>query len=372
MQDQRIKTFLSNITKIRSEFIELMLFLIAAAVGVNLFSSFLAAKLDVDGSGLWGSAILLLVLAVIIRKRFFGKSVTHKATALMSVEGKKNKSLEIDGYGFNWEFNMVLASLFAENKAIKKQWTDSPLGHDYRDKTISIEEFKKSTSQKLAKEIVEYVYLHSLSTHLTDYFNKDTYDKKMLVELGRNDLADLVTSNRVLDMISKDMADRNAFTEKKRDRKEAEPEGEIVMQWVSNGAMYAKFDLILPKGSKLLREKDGSITIKNSSLTLNFKVVSDGFGKVVDYLFERYYMGIDAKKLPMDIKHYDIDIVTTISIKPTLLIFPKRISYQLWSESFLDSIHKQFSFDAFLHNINWKTVKTVLYVEAKKEKSKRS
>ena len=341
-----------NIPKTRSELIELLLLVVVASLGVNLISALISQALGVYRAGICGMIALLLIVLYVLMSRIFKKSFTSKLQATLSTRQQKNKLLDIRNYDFNFDFSMILQSLFSENKALEKQWSSTSLG-------ASNKKADETKSQKLVREIVEYIYLENLSTHLTDYFNSDDYDKKLLVELRRDNVLDLLSTNRVLEMISKDREDRVAFSGKTKNEPE-KVEGEIVMSW-ANGALYHKFNLVLPKGSTISRQKDGSISIDCSSINLNFRIDFKGFNTNVSHLFEKHYMRIGDRSGPGEHTHYQVDIITTINIKPTFIAFGKQLKYHQWAESFLQSIENQMSFDAFLERINWETIEAMIY-----------
>jgi len=353
MKSRNQRDFL-NIPKTRTELVELLLLIVIASLGVNLISALIAQMLGPYRAGLCGIIIILSITGYILFTRIFKKSFTNSINAVLSVKKQKNKLLNIRDYSFNFDFNMILHSLLTENKAFKSQWSDNPLGvlHDKPS-----EKNNESKSQKIVREISEYIYLTHLSTHLTDYFQNDSYDKKELVELNRNDVLDLLATNRVLEMISKDRSDREAFLKLKDMPKE---EGEIVMSW-ANGALYNKFDLTLPKGSTISRQKDNSITIDCTSIKLNFKVDFKGFNANVSPLFEKHYMHQQDKSKPWDNSHYHVKFITTIIIKPAFIAFGRQLNYHQWAESFLETIEGEMSFSAFLDRINWDTIEAMIH-----------
>jgi hypothetical protein len=351
------RNILKDISKVRANIVEILLLAILVSFSVNLVSDFFNESLGKNQSSLLALIILVLSMGYVLYSRLYKKPESQKIRAVLSVNDK-NEILEVDEYDFNYRFKMIAESLFVENKALKKQWSKDPLGHIRNSKRIDDNAVRHSSSRKLLREITEYIILSSLSTHLTDYFNKKDYDKNLLVNLSRNDVSNLITTNRVLDIISKDMNDRAAFASRIKPSDDKPAEGEVIMAWVK-GAVYEKFELVLPKGSSIHREKDESITINSKSIKLNFKVISDGFGRNVDYMFEKYYMG---QEKPFNIDHYGVDIIITITVKPSLLAFGRRVKYHMWSESFLARTYDDFDFKAFTKQINWTTIRTMLKV----------
>lgn len=371
MDELRNKRFLTNVARVKGELVELVLLVIIIAFGINLLTSYLNSILSPNLQGVLGGSIIVIGFIYISWRRIYNKPIKQIQHAVVSVQKSKNQFISIRGYNYNSEFKMALDSVFAENSALKKQWSQEPLGHSFKGKEITEAQFKNSKSQKLLKEISEYIYLSHLSTHLTDYFNDDSFDKGTLTVLTRKDVPEIIATNRVLDLISKDMGDRAAFSVTSKES--TEPKGEVVMSWSSKGALYNKFELTLPKGSKIYREENSSLTIKNPSLKLNFKIVSEGFSAYVDGDFEKYYMGLNKKDDFLNTNQFQVEIETEISIRPTLMLFSKRIKYQLWAESFINDLNKRFDFKTFLINIQWPTVKTLLYstkLKATTQKSK--
>ena len=123
---------------------------------------------------------------------------------------------------------------------------------------------------------------------------------------------------------------------------------------------------MLPKKSRIYREGDGSITIRNRSISMNFKVISEGFGSAaVSRRFEKYYMHLEDSTR-RDVGHNAVDIIVSIKTNPALIVKRNSIEYNQWAESFLEYLYSKVDFEKFLNEINWRTAETILEVYPKK------
>lgn len=365
---------ISNIKQNKIEVIEILLLAVGLSTGINLISTYMGIVLDVRIIARIGIVIIVISILYILFLKRPDTSNTIETSAVLSVSAKTNELLEVEGYNYNNDFMNCLSSLFRENKLLKEQWTKDPIGHyDYYGKKISDDAFKDSRNRKLIKEITEYVYLEHLSMHLSAYFENSSYNKKFLTSLSRDDSSEIIMSNRVVDLFTKKLEDR--IKTRKKDRvmeilKEDDNELPELHYKTVNGIIYRKFELILPKNSKISRNVNGGIDISNDSISVSFNVIQQGTNSFVDRLFEKYYMGNKLAFEMFGMQHYNVDIITRIKIKPSLIAFGKRSEYHKWADSFIEKIDNKMSFAKFIKRINWQTAKTFHIMQRNAKKLK--
>lgn len=70
---------------------------------------------------------------------------------------------------------------------------------------------KPVRSAELLAEAVEYLVLDKISTHLTDYFNEESFAEQNLKVYRREDVPDILLRNRFLETFSRPTEQRPAF-----------------------------------------------------------------------------------------------------------------------------------------------------------------
>ena len=95
--------------------------------------------------------------------------------------------------------------------------------------------------------------------HLSEYFN-NSYEKQRVKDFQRNDIPEVLLSNRFLKLFSEDMFNRAIFAcQKDFVLDDHNDGGKIVYAETSSGGLYDKFDLILPEKSKITRKNKNQI-----------------------------------------------------------------------------------------------------------------
>ncbi len=109
-----------------------------------------------------------------------------------------------------------------------------------------------TNSSTLLNQLIEYILLKELSLVTVDYFNNPKFKDSKINKISKNDVPNLFTSNEFLILFSKPMSERVAFNNKENPS--------IVLSYAPNGAIYERFELTLPKKSKI--HKKGSNVIE--------------------------------------------------------------------------------------------------------------
>lgn len=362
---------ISNIRRNKIEVAELLMLAVALSTGVNLLSTYLGEVFDKNFILILACLIIVFSAIYIIILKLPARTMTLKSSAILSVNPKTNELLKIEGYVYNNAFRNVLNSIHRENKLFKEQWSKDPIGRFHNGKDVSEDDFEDSRARRLIKEITEYIYLDKLSTHLSGYFEEGLYDKKQLTRLTRDDVAEVIMSNRIIDLLTKNLDDR--IKTRKKDfvleiTRQTDDEPPEVVEKTVNGIIYSKFELMLPVGSKISRNKMGGITISNKNMSLDFEINAEGFNAFVEPLFERSYMNSELAFEVSGITHHKVEVITRLRVKPRLVAFGRKSEYHQWAEQFMNSIDEKLSFAKFQRKIQWPTIRTWLIAQANRKK----
>lgn len=277
--------------------------------------------------------IFLLILFYLI-SILKSKTFEYNFRGMFSIDPKTNKGIEINHYDYSEDISRFLNSVFNENPALEHLWNKEPLKISGNHK-----DFTELESCKLLKEATEYYIVNKLSLHLSDYFNRKDLN---LCTLKRQDVSNIIVTNRFLDMLSKDMSERPAF------KNEHDNSKNIVFSMGANNIIYEHFDMKLPKGSKIVRTNSNEIKIETKRFKFYIEVDIPGFNTFVDPTFNKIF----KKDYSFDMD-YLVLLNFKIKFKPFAFILPLGNDYYNWVENFINKINLDFSIDEHLKNIGW-------------------
>jgi len=345
-------TIVQGIVISRKSLIELVTVAILLALGVNLIASYIITLPIFSHLVilLMGAILCFISMLYLLVSHLLGRRIENRGyKAFLIYNKKKNEIIPVPRYAFSEGIYRYMQSAFVENTALKTLWEKEPL------RGLSVgDQHKRNKSAQLLLEAVEYFVLSRLSTHLTDYFADESFKKENLKVYLREDVPEVLLRNRFLEMFSRPMENRPAFIEKTfgEDR-----HGEIVGAYGSNGVIYERFDLVLPKESIVRRPKDYRIEIETKKLKMSVTVRFEGFNTVLPEGFEQYYLGIDDWQ---DITEYEVDIDIEVLMKLWAFFSGIGWEYHHWVDSFLNAIENDVSKDAFFDRLGWEAVYTLL------------
>jgi len=335
-----IKTFLSN----RANVFEIFLIAILTTLGINLITTGIYPLIHNSNKDTYflfiGIGLVCIAIVYLATKLLLQTKILKSYEGFILVDNKSKLPVDCDGYEYLEELNRNFVAAFSENKALEHIW-----------KTKSVKRVEKDS---LIKEATEYYLIDELSTHLTDYFNLRGLDKKQLIEFSRNDIPDILLTNRFLELFSKPMEQRASFI---KDLKNDKSPGKVVMSMGDDGTLFKEFDFVLPKGSKVTRS-EGAIIIDTKRFKISLKVNYGGFGNVLPRGFETYYLGYTSYRDTWTTK---IEVDITVEFKYFTVISKGGWDYYEWIELFLDKFEENFSEEYFFNKIKWDQV----YVQTK-------
>lgn len=229
--------------------------------------------------------------------------------AVVLINRNNNEIISIKGYRFSVEVERILKAISAENKAIYAEWEKEPICNR-NNRAISNKDSKETGTSYVAitrtayeqnsqapsaalllEEISIFVVLDILSSHLSTYFN-DRHNDTGIKEFSREDFPEFLMKNRIINLLSTPIEQRPIFLTAFPDP-EQRPEGEIFTLWGSDGAVYSRFDLTLPVGSRLQHIARNGLRIITKRLSISLSAQL-GFNASVSRTFCGAYLHLDG------------------------------------------------------------------------------
>lgn len=346
-------------------FFELVLIAIIIGLSIELLSNGLSTLFDLTNWNgiIYGCLLLFLGFSYFVYKIIKLKTSLNEFIGFIIYDKKKNCIINVPRYKYLEELNEDLSCAFNENGALKKIWNSEPFSIQF-----SMHEDRNSLSKpksfKLVVEATEYFILKQLSLHLSSYFNNSKHDINRLQEFNRKDIPSVLLENRILELFSRPMEQREVFvTDTLDDKKNT---GKVVASY-RKGYKFELFNLVLPKNSKISKPSENEILIDTPRLRIKFKIDFQGMGSILPYSFDKYYLN---NKNHRDFSVYEINIYSTIKFKLKGLFSRKGWEYFEWVDSFLNELNQRFSKKRFLEKINWDTISSAIIIAENIEKNK--
>ena len=355
---------------------ELIMTSVLIAIGVNLLSTGIVELLGFKQKDLALVIIgIVISIGVIIRimiSRIKELNQTVKIDGFVIYDEENHKIIKVPEYDICTDMIKYLNSACAENQALKKLWDRESIGCI---KIVGGKAGKRAIgitthSGALFIELLEYCVINKLSLHLSEYFN-NSYEKQRVKDFQRNDIPEVLLSNRFLKLFSEDMFNRAIFAcQKDFVLDDHNDGGKIVYAETSSGGLYDKFDLILPEKSKITRKNKNQIIIDTPILTLTLSCLFGGFSTVLKRGFYEYYLGIQHH--PKGYHEYEFNVEVSVKFKVRSLFSKDKELYYAWIDSFLDEITSYIDTDAFFDKINWDTVYSLIHCYKTIDKAKQT
>ncbi|WP_320130285.1 hypothetical protein [uncultured Sphaerochaeta sp.] len=249
-----------------------------------------------------------------------------------NLKSKELEKVSISGYEFNNDFHRYLFSFLNENKAFKNIFEKNKKGI-----TINKSSFDPTIKDKLTilRSTLEVVVLDFLQLHLNSYFIKNEINDFEIIKITRDNLDPSILKNRVLDSITKDMDEREAFINDNSTSLK-EKNCSVVYSMSKNGIFYNRLEIELPSGTTIHRNNEGFIEIDNKLFKLTIVPIVEGYSSIVSsVLFEdgNYKCG------------ENISLNLEVQIKRSFIIPKKSIQVYQWLDSFLQAIEEYISID---------------------------
>ena len=349
----------------KNELNSIIVYSIVLGISINIISSILSEMFDIQlwfSLIIWVSISLSVIVVSQIIKLYRLKTSIEFDCLFISDESKKNKLIGVPNYKISTDMKEYFESAFSENSAYKTIWEDSGLDKLKKHQTMAT----VTESKKLLVEMLEYCLLEHFSIFIGDYYNTRNITKK-IISCSGNDIPDVLLKNRFLKLFSEDPKNRAAFCTNSKTKVlmikecdgESKDEGTVVFMTGSDGAIYRRFALNIPKGSKVFREKDDTIVIDTKLFTVKYKIVFDGFSTVVERDFYKYYLHETEYQGFHDWK-YIVEFDVKYKISSLLKLWDWK--YYNWLDEYLVKLANYYDVDTFYKNIGWEKSKTILRI----------
>lgn len=371
------KNTLAELLTTKKELLRLFGLATVVAFSVGVLASLVAAQTTVPTTYIFAGALATTIaaLGLLALDLKANLSFEEEFEGVLFLDVGSNEAIEVKGYELSKDIARVLRAVKAESRSIYSEWEKSPLVQKKTAKPTTEETGKRKSEQsyigiykvtvdkereavpaavRLLNEAVLFVLLEELSTHLSTYFNNS--DGEHVAEIRREDIPAFLLSNRVLNLLTTPIEQRDVFMSAFPDEKKR-PDGELVSLWGSDGAMYSRFDLTLPKQSRVTHTDSGSVRIETKRMTLEVSGGYIGSSAVVSRTFMNHYMGtssenIECRKIAVELRG---------RIKPFALLSSKGWEHYRWLDSFRTRLKNSVDFETFLGNMQWQTIEPVLY-----------
>jgi hypothetical protein len=129
--------------------------------------------------------------------------------------------------------------------------------------------------------------------------------------------------------------------------------GEIVSAFVG-GALYQRFEMMLPKGSKVSRLASNQIRIAMPRFTLDLEVRCDGMNINLPRSYLRHLCDLD----PADTRIFRVCVGLYDCAAALRLLRPSRWSYYKWIDAWLAKIEREVSAERYLEDIGYEMAET--------------
>jgi hypothetical protein len=261
----------------------------------------------------------------------------------------------IDRYDVGEQIFQYLLYAFNENTDLKELWKKEPLTYLIKSEYISDKNKRENlSSKKIINEALEYYIIELLSTHLTDYFNTIDKQNKEIKEYKREDIPEVLLTNRFLDLFSKPVSDRPKFSVQI-------PPGEILssLHFMTSGMKpiyYFKFDLNLPLETKIVRTSNNCLQFNTKKFIIKLNTIFEGFNKFIPIGFIENYLKEDET----NVIGYAFEIVIEIKLKVRGLIIGSGWEYYSWIDSFVEDLESKISFEQYFKEIGWEAAFTTI------------
>lgn len=347
------KNYLALLRLNRAQAFQVIAIGLLLAVGVNLIAVYLGAQLG-EPSTLW-AGIGATVLAVLVI--FWGvlrpRPRIRQFNGFFIFDSRDNQLVKHDfEYELGHALHKYLASAFAENESMKAVWDRNPLW----DPNGNGENRK---SLELVRQATEYFVLEKLSTRVSDHFRTHDFSQDELESLSHEDIPDVLMSNRFLSLFAEPMEDRAAF-----DSEDGKPDKDGWTTVVANapsGALYSRFELVLPRGWTVQRLSRRSIQFNAKRFTLTITTQCSGSSENLPFGYMSDYLGLEEPS-PHEVHYHAQTVSVEICIAPqrAWLVGPKGWRYYRWIDDWVADLEPQIDLQAYLNRIGYSTAETVL------------
>ena len=341
---------------------EIIILSMCMALGINFIASgvmILVDKKSAVACIIIGIIISLFTFIVIFISWLKTLNIKEEIEGFFVYDEIEHEIIGIPEYEVSNDMEKYLNAAFVENEAIKSHWKSGGLNSFIPAKADEDRYIKSKASESavLLVELLEYCILERLSTLICDYFNRFEEGENKTREYSRKDIADILLSNRFLNLFSEPVKNRSFFVD-------ADIDDNVVLAYGPGGVIYSKFDLVLPAKSKIKRIDKNTLLIDMNGFTLKISCVFGGFNTFIEPSLHQYYIGCNDREEYSD---YQFNINIEVKWKWKALFYFSDWKYYEWIDLFIDKLYEYADKKTFLQMINWNTTKALLRCMERKE-----
>lgn len=292
---------------------------VTLSFGVALIANYLTEVID-QKIFLVVSGLILILVSLL----FIAKLANPRVKQIIRIRGgfflepTKLVSKEIVGYDFNEDMAEYLRAICIENKALSRAMKR---GYDSHIRIHDLYNPDNLDYFNLSASCAEFIFLKQLSMHLNSYFVNEEIDKSLVKTIPRKEMSTDILRNRVLELITRDHQEREAFCD------DHEPDGEISLCYAvsDDGKIFNRLELELPYGSTLKRLPDNSLKIANDVFEINCLVRCDSTNTFIQ---PELILGSFESPILVCIK-------LEVTVKKSIFLSSNEIKLYQWLDSFL-------------------------------------
>jgi len=323
---------IAQIKKSRNDLSLLLVTAIIFSLGINLLSTSIYELIGHMPISFF-AATVVLIIAFYLANKLLGAGQYRKinlpgAVAFIIKDDEIIKK-PIYSYEFNDDFIEYLVGFLNENMAYKKAFIKTNSDKIKKGNTLNLDQVDYYS---IMNSVCELMFLKQLDYHLNSYFVENEIESNKIKCLERSDLGSNILKNRVIDLITKDMCEREAFINDGDD-----PDEGVVYSHSGgkNGAIYERISLELPPGCSLDRNEKGYLVINSKIFKMTFRPKFEGFATFISPELTKYD---DEYYSPLFMSAY-----LDLEVKNRMWVSHDEIELYEWLDSFLIKIEEYFS-----------------------------
>jgi hypothetical protein len=361
MNHERDTGYLSTLRINRSQAFQLLLLAVVLGIGVNLLATDLSIRLSDTARLALALALIGIGLTFLLGRLLWPKARERTFRGFFIYDHSAGLLARADArYQLGYYLKHYLDAAFAERPAVRALWDKNPIS----DLSVSNENEREgdpAKSLELVRQAAEYFVLSSFSTRLSDHFRSEQYTDQELDTLSHTDIPDVLLQNRFMQIFFEPMENRAAFL----NEPSADPSaGKVVLAEASSGALYERFELVLPKGWKIKRSSINQIEVFTRKFVLIVKTDCPGYAINLPRSYGTDYLRLDSMRDEGGLRYSPFCLDVSIRIVPrrTWLVTPRGWHYYRWIDEWIEDLEPNVSLEAYLAQIGWETAETTFRI----------
>lgn len=342
----------SNITSNRSSALQLAVGAIIAAVGVNVIGNSLSFTLVSGWDFVVGTLVVLAALAYLAWPRMKPATFDRKIRGFILYDKRSNELLHVPEYALAAEAAQLLQVGLAEDGAIRSLWHGSPMSGI--SSTPAYPFRPASSSINLLNDLLEYLVLKRLAADLSTHFGAGPGDEGKLIDYRIEDAPQALFQNRFLELFSRRPEDGASSPDI------LDQEGSVPGGRTGEDAYSSTSTLRLPADSSLGKPTDGGINVSSPQVSVRIRTNFSGSTVDIPPPFIEHYVGVRPGSA--DVQSYSAEMHVSVEVHEPMLFSRSAQIYAEWVETFMETLERQYSADAFFARIGWPQLEAALRI----------